>query len=65
MYASLFKFTTLRVFQKPGSGGLDPNPWYIYECIPFLKDVPGYDDFSDDKQNTILVNQLKTYWLIH
>ena len=42
---------------KFGADGLDPNPWYIYECIPFLKDVPGYDDYSDDKHNTILVSK--------
>ncbi len=43
-------------FLKKSDSGFDPNPWYIYECIPFLKDVPGFDEYSDDKHNTILVS---------
>ena len=26
--------------------GYDPNPWYIYECVPFIKDLKGYDELS-------------------
>ena len=38
--------------------GLDPNPWYIYECVPFLKDLKGYEDNSRN-ENKLLTNFIK------
>ncbi len=37
---------------------LDPNPWYIYECVPFLKDLKGYEDNSRN-ENKLLTNFIK------
>ena len=36
----------------------EPNPWYIYECIPFIKEVKGYDA-ETGSQNFLLQSFLK------
>ena len=34
------------------------TPWYIYECVPFIKDIKGYDENSGS-QNKLLENFIK------
>jgi len=41
------------------SGVLNPNPWYIYECIPFLKDIDGYEEGGRNNHNDILVSFIR------
>lgn len=36
----------------------NPNPWYIYECVPFIKDLKGYDEVSGS-ENKLLENFIK------
>jgi hypothetical protein len=31
---------------------VDTNPWYIYECVPLLKNLAGFENGS--KKNSIL-----------
>jgi hypothetical protein len=37
---------------------VDTNPWYIYECVPLLKNLAGFENGS--KKNSIL----KAYFLL-
>ncbi len=37
---------------------VDTNPWYIYECVPLLKNLAGFENGS--KKNSIL----KEYFLL-
>ena len=34
--------------EAPPTEYTDSNPWYIYECLPFLKDLSGFPDYSND-----------------
>ena len=37
---------------------METNPWYIYECVPLLKNLAGFEDGS--KKNNIL--KVTYYW---
>ena len=47
-------------YDNAGSNGNDytSNPWYIYECVPFIKDLKGYDELSGS-ENKLLENFIK------
>jgi len=49
-------------YDNTGISGNDqdynPNPWYIYECVPFIKDLKGYDEQSGS-QNKLLESFIK------
>ena len=34
--------------ESPPTEYTDNNPWYIYECLPFLKEISGFPDYSND-----------------
>ena len=42
--------------ESPPTEYTDSNPWYIYECLPFLKDISGFPDYSSDSPGSINVN---------
>ena len=33
--------------EAPPTEYTDNNPWYIYECLPFLKNINGFPDYSN------------------
>ena len=33
--------------EAPPTEYTDSNPWYIYECLPFLKDISGFPEGAD------------------
>ncbi len=37
---------------------VDATPWYIYECVPFIKDIQGYDE-SSGSENKLLESFIK------
>ena len=41
---------------EPEVGGGGAGPWYVYECIPLLKNLAGFDK---DKRHNILTQFIK------
>ena len=39
--------------EAPPTEYTDSSPWYIYECLPFLKDINGFPDYSSDAPGSI------------
>ena len=33
--------------EAPPTEHTDNNPWYIYECLPFLKNINGFPEYSN------------------
>ena len=56
-FRTLYNFLYLIQYILTG-GDYNPNPWYIYECVPFIKDLKGYDEISGS-QNKLLENFIK------
>ena len=38
-------------------GGAGAGPWYVYECIPLLKNLAGFEEGS--KKNSILTQFIR------
>ena len=42
--------------EAPPTEYTDSNPWYIYECLPFLKDISGFPDYASDSASSLNSN---------
>ena len=46
------------LFEEDDQGASPASMWYIYECVPFIKDLEGYDETSGS-QNRLLEKFIK------